>query len=406
VDDNATNRHILVRYTESWGMVARDTPLPAEALEWIHRGDPFDLAILDMQMPEVDGITLAKEIRRYRDVRALPLVLLTSLGLLPDAPGNAEFAAHMTKPIKPSQLFDALMRIYPEPSSQQVPAGPETPVEPSGERVPLRILVVEDNPVNQQLATLLVKKVGHGADVVSNGLEALEALEREPYDVVLMDVQMPEMDGLEATRRIYERWPEGRRPYIIAATANALREEREACLAAGMDDYLSKPIRIEQLRDALGRCSPLGGSLPVADGTESSVPEKAPWAPESEPQRERVPDLLDQAALERLQETTGGDPDLLTAVVDAFLGDAPRLIDGARQAMKQGRLDEIRRAAHTLKSNGATFGAIRFSELCRELESLAKSGAVERSAAYIERIGTEYESVKAALITVRERLER
>jgi PAS domain S-box-containing protein len=409
VDDNATNRHILVRQAESWGMVARETPLPAEALGWIRRGDPFDIAILDMQMPAVDGVTLAAEIRSCRDARDLPLVLLTSLGLRHDATGKVDFAAHLTKPIKPSQLYDTLMDVFrAAPAGAQVRKGREGSVEQPGERVPLRILVVEDNAVNQQLAMLLVKKLGHGADVASNGLEALEALERDLYDVVLMDVQMPEMDGLEATRRIYQRWPEGRRPHIIAATANALQEEREACLAAGMDDYLSKPIRMEELVAALSRCSPRGASQPIAGETESGAGEQAPTPPEPEAQRERVPtDVLDQATLERLQETIGDDdPALLTAVIDTFLSDAPRLIDGAKRGVKQGQAGEVRRAAHTLKSNGATFGAISFSELCRELESLAKSKTLAEAAALLKRVEAEYESVRAALETVRVRLRR
>src|SRR5512132_1578554 len=257
VDDNATNRRFLVRQAESWGMLARDTASPAQALEWIRRGDPFDLAILDMEMPEMDGVTLAEEIGRYRDARALPLLLLTSLGSREGVWGRVEFAASLTKPIKPSQLYDTLMNVLgATPAGVQAAASREEPVERLAERVPLRILVAEDNVVNQQLALLVLQKLGYQAEVTANGLEALQALEREPYDVVLMDVQMPTMDGLEATRLIHQRWPEGRRPHIIAATASAMPEEREACLAAGMDDYLSKPIRVEELAAALRRCRP------------------------------------------------------------------------------------------------------------------------------------------------------
>jgi PAS domain S-box-containing protein len=403
VDDNATNRRILVRQAESWGMLARDTASPAQALEWIRRGDPFDLAILDMRMPEMDGIRLAEEIRRYRDARALPLVMLTSLGSWGELRGGVEFAASLTKPIKPSELYDTLMNVFDAASAGvQGAASREGPVERLAERVPLRILVAEDNVVNQQLALLVLKKLGYRAEVTANGLEALQALEREPYDVVLMDVQMPKMDGLEATRRIHQRWPEGRRPHVIAATANAMQEEREACLAAGMDDYLSKPIRLEELAAALRRCHPRIAPQSPAPAGESGVGAQPP------PQRERqgqpaTAGVLHPPALERLMETIGDDRSLLTALIDTFLSDVPRLVEAARRGLEHGQTDEVRRAAHTLKSNGATFGATSFSELSRQLEAQARSGTLEGADELIARIDAEYERVRIALETVRER---
>jgi PAS domain S-box-containing protein len=404
VDDNATNRHILVRQMGSWGMLTRDTASPALALEWIRRGDPFDLAILDMQMPEMDGVTLAGEIGRYRDARALPLLLLTSLGPQEELRGEVEFAAALTKPIKPSQLYDTLMNVFGgAPAGVQAPAPQEGPVEQLAARVPLRILVAEDNVLNQKLALLLLRKLGYRAEVTANGLEVLQALEREPYDVVLMDVQMPTMDGLEATRRIHQRWPEERRPHVIAATANAMREEREACLAAGMDDYLSKPIRIEELAAALSRCRPHSSPLTPAPAKESVVGSRAP-SPEPLPQGPPLPaGMLHPMALERLMDTIRDDPDLLRALIDTFLSDVPRLVDGASRGLQHGQIDEVRRAAHTLKSNGATFGATSFSELSRQLEALARSETLEGAAELIERLEAEYESVRIALEAVRER---
>ncbi len=191
--------------------------------------------------------------------------MLTSLGRGEDV---EDFAAFLTKPIKPSQLYDALLGVFGE--AADVPSHTATGAEPAegrlADRLPLRMLLVEDNAVNQQLAQLLLAKLGYRVDVAGNGLEALEALERQPYDVVLMDVEMPEMDGLEATRRIHRQWGTAR-PHIIAVTANALQGERELCLQAGMDDYITKPIRLEELTAALGRTSrpvpdpPAGGSV-------------------------------------------------------------------------------------------------------------------------------------------------
>jgi PAS domain S-box-containing protein len=253
VDDNATNREIVSRQARSWGMEAVPVELPSLALELIAAGEPFDVAVLDMVMPEMDGRELAREIRRHRTVSDLPLVLVTSLGRLPQARTADEFSAQLAKPLKASQLFDALMQVLAEHQALEPAATTGAPVEAST----LRILLAEDNAVNQKVALALLGKMGYQADVVWNGLEALAALERQRYDVVLMDVQMPELDGLDTSRRIRERWADGERPRIIAMTANALQEDRDACFAAGMDDYVAKPISPDALAEALHRAQPL-----------------------------------------------------------------------------------------------------------------------------------------------------
>jgi CheY-like chemotaxis protein len=213
------------------------------------------VAILDLNMPEMDGQTLAREIRKHRDARALPLVLFSSLGRREAGLEGAEFAAYLTKPLKQSQLFDTLISLVAEraPAVQPQPPAPARPkLDPEmASRLPRRILLAEDNAVNQKLALRLLGQMGYRADVAGNGLEALDALGRQTYDVVLMDVQMPEMDGLEATRQIRTRWQRAQGPHIIAMTANAMQGDREMCLAAGMDDYISKPIRVDELVRAL-----------------------------------------------------------------------------------------------------------------------------------------------------------
>jgi CheY-like chemotaxis protein len=213
--------------------------------------------------------------------------------------------------------------------------------------------------------------------VATNGLEAIEALEQQPYDVVLMDVQMPELDGLDATRRICERWAEDARPHIIAMTANALPEDREACFAAGMNDYVAKPIRAEELVAALKRAKPR------AHGDAPSVAHIS----------------LDDGALENLREL-GGD-DFLDEVIDAFLADAPQLIATLRSSLEGREIEELRRAAHTLKSNGATLGAEQFAQLCRTLEERAKAGDLEDASQLVERIEQEYRPLEEALSALR-----
>ncbi len=257
VDPNATNRHIVELQTITWGMATRGTASATEAMEWIRHGDPFDVAILDMHSPEMDGLALASEIRELRDARELPVVLLSSIGRRDAAAEKITPAAYLSKPIKPSHLLDALLEVcaHQQPVHAASPAqrisGP-TSAE-LAERSPLRILLAEDNAVNQKLALRLLAQLGYRADVAGNGLEVIAALERQPYDVVLMDVQMPELDGLEATRRIRTQWVPPASPRIIAMTANAMHGDREACLAAGMDDYVSKPIRMHDLLAALQR---------------------------------------------------------------------------------------------------------------------------------------------------------
>jgi CheY-like chemotaxis protein len=249
VDDNATNRRILALQTAKWGMVAIDTDAPEKALPLLQQ-QSFDLAILDMHMPGMDGVQLATRIREAG--HPLPLVLFTSLGRQENTSGL--FAASLAKPLHQSQLFDTLVTLLaPDgPARSAAPSAPKPRLDAGmAERHPLRILLAEDNVVNQKLALRLLQQMGYRADVAGNGIEAIECIERQPYDVVLMDVQMPEMDGLEASRRITARWPPGERPRIVAMTANAMQGDREECLAAGMDDYVTKPIRVEALVQAL-----------------------------------------------------------------------------------------------------------------------------------------------------------
>jgi signal transduction histidine kinase/CheY-like chemotaxis protein len=250
VDDNATNRKILALQAAKWGMAVEDTEVPEQALQILMRSS-FDLAVLDMHMPGMDGPTLAARIREAG--HTLPLVLFSSIGRT--EVGDGLFAARLAKPLRQSQLFDTLVTLLVHEAAPRHAAAPaKSRIDADlASRHALRILLAEDNVVNQKLALRLLQQMGYRADLASNGLEAIECVARQTYDVVLMDVQMPEMDGLEASRRITTRWPAGQRPRIVAMTANAMQGDREMCLAAGMDDYLSKPIRLDELVDALVR---------------------------------------------------------------------------------------------------------------------------------------------------------
>jgi signal transduction histidine kinase/DNA-binding response OmpR family regulator len=259
VDDNATNRRILMLQTQMWGMLPRAAASGEEALGWIRDENPFEVVILDALMPGMDGAAVAREIRKYRSPRNLPLVMLTSLGRHSEFENSmrGQFAAFLSKPLKPSHLYDALINIFSEASEHSLARAPGSPSARKADGVvPLRVLLAEDNVVNQKVAVLLLEKLGHRADVAANGLEVMQAMKRQPYDVILMDVQMPELDGLEACRRIHREWPPNQRPRIVAMTASAMEEDRQACLDAGMDDYIAKPVRLPNLQLALERCVP------------------------------------------------------------------------------------------------------------------------------------------------------
>jgi CheY-like chemotaxis protein len=263
VDDNATNRRILELQIQTWGMLPHGCPTAGEALEILRQGIHFDLAILDMHMPEMGGVELSSEIHKleaaHPGAARLPLVLSTSLGGREEAREATEFAAILLKPIRQSALFDVLMSVFSDQSvsTPQIATEGVTLDPGMAAHHPLRILLAEDNVVNQKLALRLLSQMGYRADVAANGLEVLQAVKRQPYDVILMDVQMPEMDGLEATRRLCAGIATPERPHIIAMTANAMQGDREICLEAGMDDYLSKPIRVEELVHALNQAQSL-----------------------------------------------------------------------------------------------------------------------------------------------------
>jgi PAS domain S-box-containing protein len=383
VDDNAANREVVTRQARSWGMVPRETGSPTEALEWIRRGDPLDVAILDMQMPEMDGLTLAHEIRRYRDADALPLVMLTSLGRrADDREARGEFTAILTKPIKASQLYEVVTAAVGAQARRARRAREAEPDVIPGRRAQLRVLLAEDNAVNQQLALRMLGMLGYQADVAVNGLEALQALRRRPYDLVLMDVEMPEMDGLEAARRIHREWPGDERPRIVAMTANAMQGDREICLAAGMDDYLSKPIHLDELANALRRCAPRGATPP-----QTAQPVSPPDSEDG---------VLDLEALEQLH-ARAGDRDFVIELVDTFLREGPALVETLRGALQDADAQQLRRAAHTLKSNARVFGARALAALCQEVEAMARVGVLAGAAELAARIDDEYARVADAL---------
>jgi len=377
VDDNTTNRRILVKHALQWGMLPSAAASAIEALDLVRHGHAFDIAILDMAMPEMDGMGLALEIRKYRDPKALPLVMLTSMGQRQKGAAweRASFAAHINKPIKPSLLYDALVSTMAEGRTERPPRIESHLDAGMAERLPLSILVAEDNAVNQKVVLRILSRMGYRADVAANGIEVLDALERQEYDLILMDVHMPELDGIEATRRIIQRFQGRRRPRIIAMTADALQGDRDRCLAAGMNGYLSKPIYIQQLKAVL---------------------EEARAEP-------TAPSVLDPARVAALRELSEpGKPGLLEELVALFRADAPKQLGALWRVITDGDAYALREAAHRFRSSLDNLGARHMSELCERIEALGREGSADGAAALMAELDREYERVRWALDQLRE----
>src|SRR5262249_32485717 len=351
VDDNRNNRLLLKLQTERWGMLVRETESPTVALAWISQGDPFDVVLLDYQMPEMDGLALARAIRAVRGTRSPVLILLSSVGHSVTAElAAAGIATVLSKPLKLSHLHDRLLEMVGATRESIARVLGSESVE--GWVAPLRILLAEDNEINQKVAIRLLERLGHRADIAGDGREALARLEQASYDVVLMDVQMPEMDGLEASRAICARWPAGGRPRIVAMTAEAMPGDREQCLAAGMDDYIAKPVTLDQLREALAKCAPLGAAAGEARPAQTSVVEALGDAVEI---------AIDHGVLDQLREDLGGNARLHEVIV-TFLDKTPAALASLHDAARRGDADAIRRAVHMIKGTSAILGARPLAE--------------------------------------------
>jgi len=393
VDDNPTNRQILRLQAEPWQMETYTAPSGAEALALIDQGMAFDIAILDVQMPEMDGLTLARQIRQRPSYQHLPLVILTSWGQPDTDLSDIEFAACLNKPIKQSQLYDVLAStLGNQPIRASVVPDRSTEINSClAQQIPLRILLAEDIVVNQKVALLILKKMGYRADVVANGLEVLEALQRQFYDVVLMDVNMPEMDGLKASQIICQTWSPSSRPYIIAMTANAMRGDREACLAAGMDHYISKPLQLEELAKALGKCHPSGSAIEKALEKTSS-------------QNQTFTDIsdlkfatIDTKILQALRDMLGGDKVAFAELINCYLTESPKLIQNIDVAINTKDTQGIWKTAHKFKSSSGSVGAVFLAQLCKLLETKGRNNNLEGCVELGSQLRQEYELVQTAL---------
>ena len=404
VDDNPTNCRILTLQTRKWGMVPRHTHDGKQALEWLKASERFDLAILDMQMPGMDGLMLASEIRKLPQCGTLPLILLTSMGVKSSQPEltNAFFAGCLTKPVKPAQLQQVLLRVVSGAKPAKKPPV-SSKLDPSlAQRLPLRVLLCDDNAINQKVASRLLQQMGYRPDLAGNGAEALAALDRQAYDLIFMDVMMPEMSGFEATSIIRERQQlAAKHPnyqskiVIVAMTANAMQGDREKCLEVGMDDYVAKPVRPEDVRKIIE----LWGERILQDHSKEVAPsvDNGATTPAATLQAQESNSDEDPVDMDRLLEFTDGSADNLRELVMLYLTQTTEQFDKLQVAVTDGNAAEVRRVAHSCAGASATCGMRHLVPLLRELERQGREGKLTTAGNVFEQADREFKRIRLFL---------
>ncbi len=408
VDDNPTMCRVLSDLSRDWGISASVTQSAAEALEWVRREEKFDFVILDQNMPAMDGLTLCKKIRELPSGARLPLNLLVPVGVRLDRTevSMLSFLTCLTKPVKPAALREALVRAKSNSKPVAPKNTPGSKLDPTlAQRLPLRVLLCDDNPVNQKVAQRLLQQMGYRADLAGNGREAVSALEQQPYDLIFMDLLMPEIGGLEATQVIRERqkepavYPNYKSPMIvIAMTASAMEGDRQKCLAAGMDDYLAKPVRPEDVRAIIERWGPIAGRVdsPAAVEHPAAEPAPCPPAPATVP---AAPPESAPVDLSRLLEFTDGTPDNLRELVTLYLGQTGQQLQQFQAAVLAGKGPEIRRLAHSAAGASGTCGVRRLAGLLRQVEALAGEEKLETIPELARQVESEFQAARSFLET-------
>ncbi len=406
VDDNETNRRILSRQISPWGMRHESAEDGAGALSLLRSAAdanaPFDVAVIDMNMPGMDGMQLAQTIKGDEKTTSTLLVMLTSLGQREGSEDArlAGISAYLTKPVKHSELFDALAAVLgdssgPDDAPEEGRIVTRDSLRVSRHRLRPLVLVAEDNLVNQKVAARMLERIGYRAEVAANGRQALEALREKSYAAVLMDVQMPEMDGYEATAEIRSlEAGEGRHTPIIAMTANAMQGDRESALASGMDDYLSKPVKTGELSEMLAKWA-TAREAPAEDA--EGEPDNGNGSTGDEPEE----DILNAAIIASLLDLQGeDDPELLSELVETFEEDTNERIKALRLYVEAGAAEEIERTAHALKGSSGNMGVVGMSKVSSELQAAGAAADLLRAATLIGNLEVEFERARPALRSI------
>jgi signal transduction histidine kinase/HPt (histidine-containing phosphotransfer) domain-containing protein len=368
LDDNAASRNVLFEQCRRWGMMPKAVENSAQALEILRNDGEFDLALIDLHLPGMDGLAVAAQIHKLPSAAMLPMVLLTPLGKRKKDSEEVRlvFAHAVHKPVKPAQLASTLERALLSPRTPApAPAQPKSD-KTLAELTPLRILLVDDNAINQKVSVRILQQFGYQSAVAANGREALDMIDRQPFDFIFMDVMMPEMDGLEATRLLRKRQMIGgytnyqQRIVVVAMTAHAMQGDREKCIAAGMDDYLAKPVRPKDVREMIERWG--GKVLAEAPRTATARAAEADGEPPVD--------------MDRMKDLTDGNADGLRELVEMFLKQTHRQFSQMKTAIRDGKAEEVRRVAHSCAGASATLGMTLLVPKLRDLEKLGATGAL------------------------------
>ncbi len=388
VDDNSTNRRLISLLLESWKCRYQMASSGVKALEILKKAtadnDPFKIAILDMQMPEMDGEELGKRILRDPEIHSPRLIVMSSIGTRGEAARLHEvgFSAYLTKPVKQSQLYNCLTTVYGhKPEKGKPPLVTKHSLKESRKRA-VKILVAEDNPVNQLVAVKILEKLGYKADLAANGAEAVEALTKTNYDIVFMDCQMPVMDGYEATREIRSGNSEvvNRSVVVVAMTANALKGDREICIKAGMDDYITKPVTPAAISQVLEN-----------------------WSPEKQDENEIGIDSIQPEKTfreEKLKKDFDGNLDTIRELISMFVATAEKNLDELSAAVSEKNSDRVKNIAHTLKGSALNIGAVSLPEACLRLEQLCTGGNLSNADIMLKVVKTEFARLTAHLAEI------
>ena len=403
VDDNATSRRILTDQTSRWGLRPCAAQSAVQALDWLRAGERFDLVILDFHLPDTDGLKVADQIRQLPGSSRLPIVLLAPIGMRCDSPNMAQarLAGCVVKPVKARQLQATLAQVVSGAKNQTTPAKVPTSskLDPTlATRLPLRIMVCDDNAINQKVAQRILQQMGYKAAVTANGKEALAALDQERFDLVFMDLQMPEMNGLEATHAIRERqrqtsqFPNYQPPVIIVAmTASAMVGDRDKCLSSGMDDYVAKPVRPEDVQTAIERW---GAKIQASENQQQTVGLSDNTKNQFMSDTTNNPPPVD---VERLMEFSDGTPESLRELITLYLDQTGKQLEQLQVAVQTANAPEVRRIAHSSAGANATCGMTVLAPLLRELEHLAGENNLSTAPELCTRCKHEYTRVTKAL---------
>jgi CheY-like chemotaxis protein len=425
VDDHASSRRVCLQLARRWGLTAQATASRHEALEAMRQDKPLDLLLVDTRMGDTDGVTLVRELRRTPPGLAQRVVLMGALADRPEPGVCSELGlqAYINKPLRPAQMQSALVQALANTAPQPRPVMPPRAAGHTAfaRRYPVRVLLAEDNLINQKVALRMLQQLGFKADVAPNGKEVLRALERQPYDLVLMDVQMPEMDGLEATRQIRLRQKNaagspnfGRPIVIVAMTANAMHGDREKCVAAGMDEYIPKPIRADVLQGMIERfgklVAPVGAlaAEPLAEPSASSLP--AGPAPLSGGDRADGPTLLQLESavpprpppavpkpcvdMQRLDEFACGDLAAMNDLVNIYLKQTTEHLAQIEAAIRASDATTAAKVAHTCAGASFTCGMVAIAPLLKDIEHAAKAGDLARAPETLQAAHREFARIR------------